>query len=116
MYNPPEPTRHQLTKEIDERWTPCIQSFLNALDAGVALNPLDLSGDTLINPSRLVDILTLVLGYEEESYTSSAYDLDFEIIFTKPNHTTIKAYGTGMTFELYLQRKENIDVPNQIES
>lgn len=90
-----------LTKEIDKEWTPKIKDFIKGND-----KILNLTEVGVMNPSRLRDILTDIIGYKEDDTRTdfNGWEWDFWFYFNHPDLPSLTMRGTGMTFELYLER------------
>lgn len=92
---------YTLTKEIDKEWTPKVKKFIESND-----EVLNLTGVSVMNPARLKDILTDIIGYEEDDTRTdfNGWEWDFWFYFNHPDLPALRMTGTGITFELYLER------------
>ena len=101
--------RWLLTPEIQDKYTPIVQAFINKLENTNIENSADILeqdfSDTELNPSQLVELLEN-LGYKEESRGDNGWELDFWINMYKSNFKSIQVTGCGMTFELQLSEKD----------
>lgn len=97
---------YTLNKEIDDKWTPQIKSFIDNI-SNSGNTSLNLTGISELNPSRVRDILVDKIGYEETDFDSNGWDWDFWFYFKKEGFAPLVLRGTGLSFELYLEYKED---------
>ena len=102
--------RYKLSENVEQKYTPIVQKFIEELEAVDLENAKDLLekdfSDLEINPYTLGTILEK-LGYEEENRNDNGWQLDFWITYTKTNYRSIAISGCGITFELKLSEVEN---------
>lgn len=97
-----------LNKKIDEEWTPKIKKYIEEM-AQHEVDPLNLTGVGCLNPARVRDILTDKLGYnEDETKTDfNGWEWDYWFYFNHDTLPPVRMTGTGLTFELYIERAES---------
>lgn len=96
--------RYNLTKEVQEMYTPIIKEFIQQVEEHPNEHlTIDLS-DTKLNPSTLIELLE-TFGYENTNQEDNGWQFDFWITMEKENSVPLSVEGTGITFELRLTTK-----------
>lgn len=100
-----------LTDEVWDEYSPIITDFIakiEAADPNQEIDDEDLVLDlscTTVNPYTLGKILEN-MGYKKTNFRSNGWEFDFWMDFEKPGCKTLLAWGTGITFNLWLQKSD----------
>lgn len=87
-----------ITDYIHEKWV-----------EGKDIQPLNLTGVKDMNPARVRDVITDILGYDEENFDSNGWEWDFWFQFVHVNSKDfppLTLRGTGLTHEMYVKITE----------
>ena len=103
-----------LTQEVKDKYLPKVLEFLDEIntvyidDTEAPLRSIDFS-DTELNPYTLSKLLES-LGYDKDETDSNGWEMDFWIYFSKDGFANVIVRGCGMTFELVLEKKEELEI------
>jgi hypothetical protein len=100
----------ELTEEVWDEYSPIVEDFIAQIEADQTPpdqwkeeKRLDLT-NTKVNPYTLWQML-LRMGYQKTRFSQNGWEFDFWLDFEKPGCKTLLVWGTGITFNLWLQEK-----------